>query len=134
MARDYKGDLVCGFTKKFPATSPLVAEALALREAVAIAVNLNMQKVIFESDCLELVRAYRKEIGIGVLANIIQDITQMAGSLRWHGFTRTAKEGNCVAHQIAKLNLRNLLPIHWRWNMPISLHSCFLKDKRSISS
>lgn len=47
VARDYKGDLLCGFSKKFPATSPLMAEALALREAVAIVVNLRMSKVLF---------------------------------------------------------------------------------------
>lgn len=134
VARDIKGELVCGFTKKFPATNPLIAEALALREAVAIAVNLGMSKVLFESDCLELVSACRKESKRGVIANIVQDILHMAANLNWYGFTWTAKEGNTVAHQIAKLNLRNLLPVHWRWNMPCALKDCFLKDQMSIQS
>lgn len=132
VARDFNGDLLCGFSKKFPATSPLIAEGLALREALAIAVNLRMSKVLFESDCLELVAACRKEYKRGVIANIVQDILFMAGKLEWVGFTWTAKGGNTVAHHVAKLHLRDLLPIHWRWGMPFSLQECFLKDKMNL--
>lgn len=132
VARDYKGELVCGFTKRFPATNPLIAEALALREAVAIAVNLRIPKVLFESDCLVLVSACRKESKSGMIMNIVQDILLMAAGLDWYGFTWTAKEGKSVAHQIAKLNLRNLLPVHWCWSMPLTLKECFLRDQLNL--
>lgn len=62
IARDYKGDIDFGITKKFLATSPLIAEAFALREAAAVAVNFQMSKILLETDCLDLVRCCRREI------------------------------------------------------------------------
>lgn len=47
--------MVFGLTKKFPATSPIMAEALVLREAAAVAVNFGVSRVVLENDCLDLI-------------------------------------------------------------------------------
>lgn len=59
IARDFKGNILFGITKKLPTTSPLLIEALALREAVAVASSFRVTKVLFENDNLNLINACR---------------------------------------------------------------------------
>lgn len=54
-----KGEVCMGLTKVFLATSPLVAEALSMRESMIFAKSLGIKNIIFESDCQELVKACR---------------------------------------------------------------------------
>lgn len=87
VARNHKGEIVFGLTKMFPASSPLIAEALAFREAAAVAVSFGIARVVIESDCLEVVRACRKEIVKREILNIVSDIHQFAQDLQLCGFT-----------------------------------------------
>lgn len=59
--RDSQGNMIHGFTAHFQATSPLMAEALALSEAVFLAANLGCEQAIFESNCLSAIQACRGE-------------------------------------------------------------------------
>lgn len=63
--RNHEGIVVTDLVKKMIATSPLVVEAQAMREAASLAVNLGMTQVILESDCLELVRPVEGELRKG---------------------------------------------------------------------
>lgn len=128
IAGDNRGEVVFGITKKFPATNPVIAEALALREAAAVAVNFGLTNVILESDCLELIRACRKKKIIGEIRNFVADIQQFASSIPSCGFTWVTKEGNEAAHLLAKLTLQGALPLHWRWNHPSSLQQILHRD------
>lgn len=105
IGRDGNGDVVFGITRCFPATSSLMAEALAMREPAAVAVNFGLSLVILENDCLDLIRSCRKETKKGEIMNIVADILAYTQTLRDCGFTWVAKEGNRVAHLIAKLSL-----------------------------
>lgn len=57
--RIFEGSVVSGLSRKHKTCSALIAEALALRDAMNLASNLLIDKVVFESDCLELVQSYR---------------------------------------------------------------------------
>lgn len=57
VCRDHRGKLLTGVASPMFASSPLVAETLALREVVSLAANLNFHQALFESDCLDLVEA-----------------------------------------------------------------------------
>ncbi|KAJ1377536.1 Ribonuclease H-like superfamily [Sesbania bispinosa] len=61
IVRDHKGVLLGGHAKRVFTYSPLVAEALAIREAAMLAYNLNFNKVSFESDNLPIIEACRGE-------------------------------------------------------------------------
>lgn len=121
IARDFKGHILFGITKKFPATSPLLAEALALREAVAVASNFGVTRVLFENDNLNLINACRGEDKWGEIQTIIQDISLYKTHFQKVGFTWVEIRGNAVAHQLAHLAMTNSLPLHWRWSTPPSL-------------
>lgn len=95
--------MVLGLTKKFPVSSPLLAEALAMREVVQVAANCGVPKIILESDCLQLVQACRKECQNGEISAVVTDIIQLKGCFKQCGITWVYRSGNEVAHTLAKL-------------------------------
>lgn len=127
--RDCNGDLITGLTKKTFAGSPLVAEALAVREAISFAVNMNIRRVIIESDNLELISVCRQEKEIGEIRAITRDIGRLKEQFQTCGFTWIGRSGNSLAHTLADMNARNSLPRHWRWNLPHSVQDIVLKEK-----
>lgn len=121
IGRNRNGNIHIGLTKKTFANSPLSAEALAVREAASLAVNLGLQNILIESDCLVLVTACRKETEIGEISSIVQDILQLKQNVRNCGFTWVGRSGNKLAHTLAKMAHRDSLPTNWRWNLPLQL-------------
>lgn len=113
IARDDKGDMVAGLTRKFPATSPLMAEALNFRESIAFAENMGMANIIVESDCLELIQSCRKEVVRGEIFNIVQDILLLKDRFVKAAFTWIARDGNQPSHHVALLASQNLLHANW---------------------
>ncbi|KAJ1399617.1 Ribonuclease H-like superfamily [Sesbania bispinosa] len=132
--RDSSGFVEFGSTKKFPALSPLAAEAFALREAMLIAKNLGWKSVIFESDCLDLVRACRNEINIAEIQTFILDIRSWVLHFDRVGFTWVRRSGNGVAHSLAQYALRgDFFPASSScW--PSDIQSQLAKDRQLASS
>lgn len=128
--RDESGSVSCGAARKFYANSPLGAEALILREAVQVALNLDQKKVIFESDYKQLIETCNGDRHIGEIANIIQDIKVWKASFPDWSFIWTPREGNAVAHSIAQLASSANLPPLWLWNPPPSLLVLLNLDRR----
>lgn len=115
------GEFISGLTKQIWASSPLVAEALALREALFLAVNLGLQVVTFEGDNLDLIKACRKEVSRRDIINILQDIWDMKGNFTRCGFTWVSRQGNMAAHLVATLADRGVLPGNWCLSLPLVL-------------
>lgn len=128
--RDEKGEVYTGLTKFFPASSPLLTEALSLREAMIFAESLGIQRLIVESDCLELIKACREDIKRGEIFGLIKDILSIKNKFQQIGFTWISRKGNQVAHQIALLASQKALPANWIRNYPCSLSSLIQKEIR----
>lgn len=73
IARDSVGNIVSGLTSKHRALNSLTAKALALRDAVSLAVNMRIDRVVFESDCLDLIKACRGDIDKGQINHVLKD-------------------------------------------------------------
>lgn len=130
MFRDERGDLTCGYTKRLYTLKSLIAEALALREAALMAANLKMEKILFESDNLQLIEVCLRRRQVGSIKHIIEDIfTWKAEYPNW-GFTWTGRSGNHSAHTLANLALHGKLPSSWFWNPPNELRSALSRDKQ----
>ncbi|RYQ84610.1 hypothetical protein Ahy_B10g104047 [Arachis hypogaea] len=91
------------------AHSSLAAEAEAMRRALILATNLNMEQILIESDNLPLVQAVKSKTYIGEVESIIRDIFLLAESLSNCGFTWVPREGNKVADGVAKCSLAGQL-------------------------
>ncbi|KAL3651750.1 hypothetical protein CASFOL_004752 [Castilleja foliolosa] len=55
--RNWNGSIIHAFTQKNPCLEPLVAECLAIYQACLTAEELNLDKAIFETDCLNATTA-----------------------------------------------------------------------------
>lgn len=110
VARDYLGNFIASHSSCFVASSPFVAEAIAPREAANWARNMGLGNVVFESDNLDLVNTYRKEIARDEISGYVKDIIQIKEEGVGRGFTWVPRKGNEAAHLIAKLASRSSFP------------------------
>ncbi|KAL4332650.1 hypothetical protein GQ457_07G006960 [Hibiscus cannabinus] len=122
VARDSTGAIVHGNTIGFLASSASSAEASAIRLGVSLALNVGLENVIFESDCLGVV----KRLNSGVLsawesAAIKEDILSMASLFSSFPFSFIPRACNRVADWIAKNALNLSCPVDWVNNVPLGL-------------
>jgi hypothetical protein len=84
-------------------TSPELAEALALRRAVSIAIDKGYGRVIFASDCLSLIQRVnslgqdRSPVG-----SVVMDIKMLVGRFESAIFKHVYRSLNKAAHILAK--------------------------------
>ncbi|KAJ1376739.1 Ribonuclease H-like superfamily [Sesbania bispinosa] len=130
VVRDHTGALLSGSAKLLPASSPMVVEACALRKAILLAYNLDIQRVAFKSDNLFLIEACRKERVIGEIELIIADILTIGAGFIHPGFSWTQRNGNEVAHFVARARSRDNLPMSWVACPPPWLRSFLLHDAK----
>lgn len=101
--RDEKVTRISATFKLIFPSSPLMAEALSLREVVSFAINTSRTRVINESDNLALVEACRKDLIKGEIRGIVNDILNFKSNFEHSEFTLVGEDGNLVAHSIAVL-------------------------------
>ncbi|KAJ1408301.1 Ribonuclease H-like superfamily [Sesbania bispinosa] len=128
IARDCCGKLLSSLAKKIQAPNPLIAEALAMREAITAAYNFNWSKVVFESDCQILVEACRRERSVAQIKLIVEDILTVASGFTHCGFTWVQRQGNSVAHKVAKECLSGSLSSFWMASAPSWLQHQLAQD------
>lgn len=130
IVRDSIGMFITGIASKFYSRSPIVAEAFAFREAISFLANTGYPKVVVESDCLQLVRACKGEICIGEIKGLVDDIKEFRKQFRYCAFSWTPREGNGVAHLIARSCLQGSLARTWTRVHPLAIFNALQKDMR----
>ena len=82
-----------------------IAEALAARHAVKVAVEAGLRNVVLESDCLKLISHLSK----GVTENngfdfVVKDILFLGSLCVSLSFNHVRRDGNRVAHKLAQMS------------------------------
>ncbi|KAK1606371.1 hypothetical protein QYE76_030044 [Lolium multiflorum] len=85
-------------------THPGCLEALACREGVALATDLNMGATMVASDCLEVVQGLRQGKNLGLFSHILQETEAMAKSRGRTSFCHEGKRFNVDAHKLASIH------------------------------
>lgn len=129
--RDDKGIVLTAMSKPIFASSPLIAEALSLREAVSLACNLNLQSVILESDNQQLIEACRGNLHKAEIRGIVEDIKNLRARLRVSVLTWVNREDNEVAHTIATMARDNLFHGSWIRDPPDKLRRVIVRDMQA---
>lgn len=132
ICRDESGKLLTATSKGIFAYTPLMAEALGLREAVSLARSLHIPKAIFESDNQIIIEACRGNTERGDIEPIVQEIQRMRSEFESCGITLTKREGNIAAHTIASLAHKKKLMGDWIRKPPEDLREAIVKDKQAL--
>ena len=93
-----------------------MTEALALKRALLLALDLSYDKVVFETDCLLLKRNIDKggvEICEWQCRSIIHEILQLLASQVGFSICFTLREGNRVADHLAARAYKEVYPTGW---------------------
>nr|XP_029146216.1 uncharacterized protein LOC114924798 [Arachis hypogaea] len=108
--RNHRGRIMLGFSGKIQARSSIMAEAQAIRQALIIVNNLQMGRILIESDNLKLVQAIKSKTDLGEALAIIQDIRILMETSPEKGVTWTPRNENRLAHAVAKAAEAETLP------------------------
>ncbi|XP_056842864.1 uncharacterized protein LOC130495483 [Raphanus sativus] len=92
-------------------SSPLMAEGLALREAVLSCRSLQQRVLRFESDSSQLIKTINNQEGIAELHSVVSDILSLASEFVSVSFVWISKEKNSRADALAKSALIVVEPL-----------------------
>ena len=134
MIRDENGLVLGSCSKHLPqAYSVVEVEALAAATALALARDLGMQRVILKGDSLIIIKALREEeqffspIGLS-----LEDVRRLSLSFQKLLYSPTKREGNSVAHNLARY--ANSIPDFFVWmeDVPTCIQSFVQADWASL--
>ena len=109
-------------------------EALALRSAMLMAKQQGWRRVVFESDCKQLIDSINKGDGDTVIATILLDIVSLKSNFYDSCFSFTRRMNNSVSHSLAKLTLSLDGPAEWKFVFPAWLLELLQADCRGSCS
>ncbi|XP_057422060.1 uncharacterized protein LOC130715918 [Lotus japonicus] len=102
VVRDHEGECLFASVSFSPyRLSPLLAEAMGLRWALAEALRMEMDAVIVELDSTEVISCLVGRKCVANLEPIIQDCRDLAVKFISFSIIHTKREGNRVAHKLA---------------------------------
>ncbi|KAK4278800.1 hypothetical protein QN277_016598 [Acacia crassicarpa] len=116
ICRDFIGSFIWGFVDKVKSISAFMTEALALKRALLLALDLGNDKVIFESDCLPLfscVHAKSPDSYDWRCRSIIHDIIGLLNSRVGFSLSFSPRGGNRAADFLAADAYKGVCPIGW---------------------
>ena len=128
--RDFQGLVIAALAEKIPYPGSVeVLEALAARRAARFVVEVGLTASEFEGDSEVVWRALRTADGAhSSMGEIIKDTMSILGSLRTFSFSHTRRQGNCVAHALAKRAIVSFPLLVWMEHVPADISYVVISD------
>ena len=106
-----------------------LAEALATRKAVWFAMELSLFSVEFEGDFLRVISALNDLKRCNTLfGHVTDECKRVSASLRFYKFQHVRKEGNRLAHALARRAVLSTNMDVWVESLPGDLDDVFQSD------
>ena len=131
ICRDTHGYFKWGFVDKVKSLSAFMTEALALKRALLLAIDLGHDKVIFETDCLLLLNCVaqnKPESYEWQCRSIVQEIITLFSSKAGFSISFTLRSGNLAADHLAAFVCKDVCPIGWVHQPTLPLASFLALD------
>ena len=132
--RDNNGVVLASCLEKLHQTyKPEEVEALAALKAVTLACDLGFRKAILEGDSLSLIKALKStEDSLSPIGLLVDDVKWVASSFERLVYSHVKRNGNRVAHSLAKNAL--CIPNFQVWMEDVSSHITLIFDLDVIIS
>ena len=127
--RDCKGQTVAAFYKPLQSHfSVELVEVLALEQGIFLAQELQLSRVMFESDALSVINAINDSAFGTPYGHIIQDISHAQSSFVFCSFKHLNRAFNFAAHKLAQFARRNSFVHLWKGVIPSFLEQFVQAD------
>ncbi|XP_065623148.1 uncharacterized protein LOC136064818 [Quercus suber] len=102
--RNEEGLVLASCAKKIPvAYSGCEIETMAAAAALSFASDIGIKRVILEGDSLAVIKALRVDVSsLSPIGLLIDDVKSLANNFDELSYSHTKREGNQVAHGLAK--------------------------------
>ena len=98
-------------------------EALAASRALELAADIGLDNVIVEGDSLVVTQALKsKVVGLAAYGLLIRDAFSLAGNFSEVSYSHIKREGNKVAHGLAKLAVNSAECVIWMKEVPPTIY------------
>ncbi|GLT93612.1 hypothetical protein SLE2022_113960 [Rubroshorea leprosula] len=109
--RDSQGQWIMGFIRNIGDTTVLAAELWAIRDGLSIAVNLQLQKVIIESDCQIAIKLLTDGVNnFHPHSNLIMDCKVLLSNIHQARIQHSPRQCNMAADALAKKGVGSSFP------------------------
>jgi ribonuclease HI len=128
--RDFEGNFLAASCVFIPhVTTPLMAEAIAMREGLKLANKIRYNRVQAESDSTDVIDARKgEERWWDENAAIFAECVDMVTSVGDVSFSHCPRKANKVAHELAKFSFSNELCCNWVDEPPSFLLDKLIRD------
>lgn len=126
-----------GFNDKIKSVSSFMSEALALKRALMLAVDLEHDKVMFESDAQLLVKSINEgkpDLHDWKCRSIIQEIIDLMASYVGFSVNYLPRDGNVAADCLATETYKEVYPVRWVFQPSPLLLSFLTNDAKKTGS
>lgn len=130
IARDSEGMLIEAKANfQYQVCSPVLAEAMAVKEALSWIDKQHWNSVMLETDCLVVVQAIRSKATMrSMLGLIIDDCRMLLKRLHKVSLSFVKRSANMVAHKLARRSYDFSGCSFDRFSIPIDIQSCMELD------
>ena len=120
IVQDREGLVIAVMSEKIPQLlKPIEIEAMAAIRAFEFAREVGISEAILERDSLLVIKALAtKDIGLAPFGLLIQDAYRFTSAFSLLSYSHTKREGNQVAHDLAKLAVTIPNCVIWMEDVP----------------
>ena len=127
---DHTGQVIVALSRKIPLVQTVeLAEALVARRAVGFALELSLFSVELEGDCSRVISALNALKSCNTLfGHVTDECRRVSTSLRFCKFQHVRREGNRLAHALARRAVLSAGTDVWIESLPSDLEDVFQSD------
>nr|POF00754.1 putative ribonuclease h protein [Quercus suber] len=127
--RDNLGNVLAASSKVLAASfSTKISEALAMQEGVLLATEMDVSHTMFEFDSLSIIQEINDGFHGGELGHIIRNIRDVSATFTWCSFQHLKREGNRVAHELARVARNSGASQVWKRFFPSLVEHFMIED------
>ena len=127
VVRDVRGNVLAALSQKIALPQSVeMAEALAAKRAVQLATEMSFLRVVVEGDCKRVVQALQAPgRSLTLYGHVIEDVRRIGATLQTCSFHHVLREGNSLAHSLARRAVLTADTDVWVEELPSDLDDVF---------